>query len=183
LTVQHAAREAARWAVTYRPVQGLKIDEEECDNLSAGDAISNFIGTNAAINCDPNENIAEHEARRVALIKEFAFQSAAGLRIDSAAMVLANNELLDTPGFFGVSVWGDTWAAAQVLDNPGAAGLPVQVRVVHNVELVDPFLRVIAPNGVRVQASANMVNEGVQVLSGNPTAVGSTYVPPTPPPT
>ena len=180
LTVQYAAREAARWAVTYRPVQGETIDEVYCTNLSAGDSVEAFLGTEAGYNCDPYESDAEYHNRRVALIKETAVQRAAGLRINGDALALSDDvyrSLSSAPGFFGVKATGATWAGDATAfedDHPGLPGLQVRVEVVHRVALVDPFLRVIAPNGVRVRGQANMVNEGVQVWQPSPTPLTTT---------
>jgi len=168
LAVQHAAREAARWAVTYRPVRGEKMDGTVCDNPSAGDAVEDFVRTNAGFNCDPGESEAEYRNRRVAIIKEDAVQRAAGLRIK--ALALTDGDFAthgDTPGFFGVRVFGDTWANERVSDHPGLPGRRVYVEVVHNVEIIDPLIRAIATH-VQVRGSVNMINEGVQVGAQNP---------------
>ncbi|MEE8390596.1 MAG: TadE/TadG family type IV pilus assembly protein, partial [Anaerolineae bacterium] len=199
LTVQHAAREAARWAVIYRPIPGeqLSVVEEAtgrivinpCTGLSSyGSLPDNFIGIDAGYNCYMDEDDSENYARRVALVKEVALQRAAGLRIDHDALGLRTDEFganQDTPGFFGVNVWGETWTDDRLADHPGLPGLDVYVEVVHNVELVDPFLRIIAPNGVQVRGSANMVNEGVLVAPSDPDDGGDDGggTPPGPPPT
>ena len=87
----------------------------------------------------------------------------------------------DEPRFFGVRVFGDTWTQERVVDHPGLPGRLVHVEVVHNVEIIDPFLRVIAQY-VQVRGSANMVNEGVQVWEPTPTAYTATPFTITPPP-
>jgi hypothetical protein len=186
LAVQHAAREAARWAVSYRPVQGQTMDENYCTDYTAGDSVAAFLFTDAGYNCDPNEGDNEWYARRVALIKETAIQRAAGLRIKREALGLTDADFSAneaTSGFFGVRVSGNDWYGNMLSDFPGLPGLPVQVEVVHRVELVDPFLRVVAPNGVRVRGRANMVNEGVQVWQPSPTPYTATPSDFTPPPT
>ncbi len=194
LTVQHAAREAARWAIAYRPIQGMTSDDTvPCANPGAGDDITYYVDLSrdptTALDCDPTEGLDEYNNRRAALIKRVALYSSAGLRIDLDALELVSSNIEsfpDSPGAFGVQLQGDIWNGANVMtapNHPGAAGLPVHVTVVHNVELVDPFLRAIAPNGVRVRASANMVNEGVQVMANFPTASQFTQEPPTSQPT
>ena len=77
LAVQHAARDAARWAITGRPVQSEQLDGSPCTNPGAGDTVEQFVRQNPGTNCDPNESDAEYAARRVALIKETAVQRAA----------------------------------------------------------------------------------------------------------
>ncbi|MCP4540997.1 MAG: hypothetical protein GY832_28000 [Chloroflexi bacterium] len=187
LTVQHAAREAARWAVTYRPAQGAKIDETDCDGSSAGDNLAYYVddAVDAGNTCFIGEDEDEYNARRVALIEKVALQRAAGLRIDWAARGLTEDDFnshQNTPGFFGVRVVGSTWDGVEDY-HTGAPGLPITVTVVHRVELVDPILGAIAPDGVRVQASANMVNEGVLVVppdSGSGTPQPTVAINPTP---
>jgi hypothetical protein len=161
LTVHHAAREAARWAVTYKPEKGKEIDGSDCDYSS----------------CNPNESDPEYWARRVRLIKDYALEKAVGLRVNlqhtglnsTAFDVNANKE-----GFFGVQVWGfpsfeeppNGWSENDLIDHPGLPGLPVRVRVVHNVELLDPLFQAIVPR-VRVSGQAEMINEGTQAGYGN----------------
>jgi regulation of enolase protein 1 (concanavalin A-like superfamily) len=156
LTVQHAAREAARWAVTYKPEKHRDLDGNVC--------------------C-PNETDEEYWARRAELIKEKAVEAAVGLRIDEARLGLtpATFEMYaNEPNFYGVEIWGypsfnpppGGWTEPQLLDNPGLQGLPIRVRVTHNVELLDPLYRAIVPR-VRVVAQTEMINEGTQAGFGN----------------
>ncbi len=190
LAVQHAAREAARFAITYRPVAGQKLDGSLCDATTPqGPPFAD-----PARICNRNEpndaNLVEYHARRVALIKQIARERAAGLRINSNYIgdtPTKFNAYKNQPGFFGVLVWGypsfetncnDPVLANKVwnpsnppvgcFDFSGIEGLPVRVYVRHNVEILDPFYRLIA-RYVTVQAEAEMVNEGYQVgLSGQP---------------
>jgi len=170
LAVEHAAREAARWAITYQPVQGYRLDQAPCSHTAAGDTVADFLFADAGSVCDPTEDEAEYYNRRVALIKEMALRRAAGLRINQQALGLTEDDFAvhrDEPGFFGVRVWGfPNFEDPEQLDHPGLPGLPVRVQVVHNVEIVDPLLRLIATD-VTVQAHAEMVNEGIQVGFGN----------------
>ena len=172
LTVQHAAREAARWAVTYRPNKGMTLEGEPCDGVA----------------CDPNESDEEYWARRVGLIKLKAVETAIGLRIDDARLGLdeaAFDEYASVASFYGVEVWGfpsfdepkGGWTEKDLRDHPGLPGLPVRVRVTHNVELLDPIFRALVPR-VRVVAQAEMVNEGIQAGFGN---VAPPALPPPPP--
>ena len=169
LTAQHAAREAARWAIAYQPVQGYDLQDRPCVDTTADPP---FLFTDAGnyLHCDPNEDTNEYNARRIALIKEVALQRAAGLRIDRNHLGLTEAQYLanyNQPGFFGVRVWGfPSFESPELLDHPGLPGLPVRVQVVHNVEIIDPLLRAITTH-VRVAAEAEMVNEGIQVGFGN----------------
>jgi regulation of enolase protein 1 (concanavalin A-like superfamily) len=172
LTVQHAAREAARWAVTYKPERGTQLDGTPCDGVV----------------CDPNETEEEYWRRRVELIKLVAVEKAVGLRIDEAHLGLTEADFgafASYPNFYGVQVWGyprfeepsGGWQESDLIDHPGIQGLPVRVRVTHNVELLDPLFRAIVPR-VRVVAQAEMINEGTQAGYGN---VAPPSLPPPPP--
>lgn len=167
LAVEHAAREAVRWAITYQPIQGYQLDGNVCTDFSADPP---FLFTDAGYNCDPDEDTDEYNARRVALIKEIALDRAAGLRINWNALGMTETEFqanFNEPGFFGVRVWGfPAFEQPEQQDHPSIPGLPVRVQVVHNVEVLDPFFRLIAPH-VRVEAHAEMINEGIQVGFGN----------------
>jgi len=183
LAVQHAAREAARWAITYQPPQGCKLEgnptardhcdpSDPCTNLSANPPFvyPPYDYRLPGNNCDPQEDLAEYNARRVAMIKMIALDRAVGLRIKESALGLTTdtfNAYSSTPGFFGVQVWGfPAFDAQEQLDHPSLPGLPVRVRVVHNVEIVDPLFRAFAPY-IRVESYVTMLNEGVQVGFGN----------------
>lgn len=167
LAVEHAAREAVRWAITYQPVQGYRLDGAPCTDT---DFHGPFLLNDPGFRCNPLETTEEYNARRVALIKETALQRAAGLRIDDDALGLTEATFsahFNDPGFFGVRVWGfPSFQESEQLDHPGLPGLPVRVQVVHNVIILDPLFRIIAPH-VRVEAHAEMINEGIQVGFGN----------------
>ncbi len=170
LTVSHAAHAAARFAITYQPDQG------ECmDHNGNGVAVdepwpycpSPGYGEN------PYESDDDYYARRVKLIKLKAVEEARGLRttaICDGTPVESWNCIqvhLHDAGMLGVQVWGlPAYDAAPQEDHPGLRGLPVRVRVIHNVPLV--VYAPLLPNGsVRVASSVEMINEGVQVGYGN----------------
>ncbi len=183
VTVQHAAREAARFAVTYQPVQGACLDQDGDGQIE--DGISHDPDDRAPYPAcpvdnwgQPNESDQHYFDRRALLIKERARVAATGLRINDS--ILGNTwtgffDHKDEPRFFGVLLWGypsflvdcnDPGQEPQCRDHPGLEGLPVRVLVRHNVQIVDPLYRVIA-SYVPVQAEAQMINEGVQVGFGD----------------
>ncbi len=168
LTVNHAAREAARFAVTYQPVQG------ECLEHIEGGMVDNsypWCPTNV------NESDADYYERRVDIIKQFAVDNARGLRISEYCLddtCLAQ----DKSGVYGVRVWGFQAYEGQLeQDRPGLPGLPVRVQVVHKVPLVI-FSTLLPDPYVQVDGAVEMVNEGVQAGLGNqPPPVGGTIPP------
>jgi hypothetical protein len=184
LTVQHAAREAARFAVAYQPIQGKRLGGGNCTRTTPqGPPFSD-----PARICNQYEDNAEYYARRVALIKQAATRAAVGLRINEDYLGDTPESFLEykeQPAFFGVVVWGypsfetdcnardlrdKKWDPTDeepgCLDHPGLQGLPVQILVVHNVEVVDPIYRAVVEH-VPVRADTEMINEGIQTGWGD----------------
>ncbi len=172
LTVQHAARAAARFAVTYQPVKGTCIDDVLAEEPYCPLDYAVWSG----------ETDIRYFARRTQLIKLEALDQAAGLRINDEHLgdtPARFDQYKNEPRFFGVLVWGYPSFLTDCdenpddcLDHPGLEGLPVRVLVRHNVEIVDPFYRplvrgIIGGEYVPVQAYAQMVNEGIQVGFGD----------------
>jgi hypothetical protein len=169
LAVNHAAREAARFAVSYQPNQG------ECYDYN-GDGNPNNDGW-PWCTTDTGESETVYHARRVEMIKQVAADAAAGLRVDDLHVELSDQ--CDTenpgeslwnftePGMLGVCVWGfPDFESEEEENHPGLQGLPVQVAVIHNVPLV-VFAPLTSNASVRVSGVTEMVNEGIQVGYGN----------------
>lgn len=174
LTVNHATREAARWAVTYQPRQG------DCLHHDAdGDPIPE-PWPNCPVGGSPDisESDEAYNRRRVQLIKQQATEAALGLRQeflcngdpDDSSTVNSSeciNDHLEDPGMFGVHVWGyQSHGDPLEYDQPGIEGLPVVVRVEYNVPLV-VFGEILPSAFVHVTSEVEMINEGVQVGLGN----------------
>jgi hypothetical protein len=187
LTVQHAAREAARFAVTNRPLQGACLDLDEdgvLDNgLGDGDPDDQVGYPYCPESYNYNEPEEDYYRRRVDLIKEIAHRQSVGLRIEE-------DHLHDfgfgdghegEPRFFGVRIWGvpsfrtdcndpdlqqkqwdpdDPLGERGCLGHPGLEGASVRVFVKHNVEIADPIYSVVAEY-VTVRADVQMTNEGL----------------------
>ncbi len=174
ITVNHAAREAARWAIAYQPRQGDCLHHDGSGNPIAEP------WPNCPVGGAPNvsESDAAYNVRRVQLIKQQATDAAMGLRmeflcngdpgdtssVDSSECI---NDHLEDPGLFGVHVWGyQSHGTPLEYDQPGIEGLPVVVRVEYNVPLVI-FGDILPSAFVHVNSEVEMVNEGVQVGVGN----------------
>lgn len=126
LTVQHIARETARWAVTYQPLQGACLDADGDGVIADGIGLDGPDGDPypddddlddhaPAPSCpiggvpDPLETDEDYYARRVQLIKQHALDASASLRVRRTATGLTEATFasnIDQPGFFGVRVWG-----------------------------------------------------------------------------
>jgi hypothetical protein len=146
-TVQRAAREATRWAVTYQPERGYDLDGSRLD-----------------------ESEEAYLARRTRLIKQVAVDEAGGLDIDQERLGLdpgSRQAYQTSPDFFGIEVWGfPSFEGPPQQNHPSLPGLPVLVRVTHNTELDNPLFRAVVPQ-VQFTAQAEMINEGTQAGFGN----------------
>lgn len=137
LAVQHSAREAARYAITGQPFNEF----------------------------DPSQGpFMESDEVRAEAIKQIAIDQALGLSIDFWGLTPDDFDAnINRPGFFGVDIYGfDKRDEPEQRDDPGQPGLPIRVRVVYNVIILDPLYRAIMPH-VRLVGHAEMVNEGFQV--------------------
>ncbi len=185
LTVNHAAREAARWAITYQPRKG------DCLHHDVnGDPISEpWPNCPVGGHPDVSETDEAYHLRRVQLIKRQATDSALGLRIqflcngdpsDSSTVNSSDciGDHLEDPGMFGVHVWGyQSHSTPLEYEQPGIEGLPVVVRVEHNVPLV--IFGEILPNAyIHVSSEVEMINEGIQVgVGAQPPPTGNPRTP------
>ncbi len=172
LTLNHAAREAARFAVTYQPVQGECYEHDFqgepvggypwCSGFDDGD----FVDVAA-------EGEAAWEARRVEMIKLIARENALGLRIPCPETQA--NCPTDGPGLFQVRVWGDPgFGNPPVEDFAGLQGTSVFVHLIHNVPLITPVAFLLSPTPfIQVSSSAEMVNEGTYIDASEPDAGGA----------
>jgi hypothetical protein len=179
LAVNHAAREAARFATVYQPDQGECYDYDGDGNPNNDDW--------PWCTTDANESEAAYHDRRVAMIKQIAVDAASGLRMND---VYADNVLNYTcrscdpaedpgcddtnylgddnePGVLAVCVEGfPDFESAEEENHPGLRGLPVRVSVLHNVPLV-VFAPLTSNASVKVSGITEMINEGIQVGYGN----------------
>jgi len=168
LTVNHAARQAARFATTYQPVTGECY--EHFENGMVDDSVPWCPSGN-----DQNESDAAYYDRRTWLIKKYAREQALGLRIQTDCTDSTNINACvaqDVSGLFGTRVLGFmTFEAAELADatlqndSPGLPGLPVQVQVVYHVPLT-VFATFLPDPYVRVVGTSEMINEGVQAGIG-----------------
>ena len=168
LAIQHAAREAARYAVTYQPP--MTYSEAQGKLL--------LQGINPGAPAYQNESETQWHSRRAGLIKQRALDQALGVRtihpaLDETSFGLDYLKL----GFFGVRVWGfPSHSQAEQLDHPGLQGLPIRIKVYYRWEALDPLISAIVPNGVMLTGEATMINEGIQVGLG--AVAPPTFAPP-----
>ena len=170
LAIQHAAREAARFAVTYQPPQEFSLEQ-----------VAALLRGEHPTEAFPEETEDEWDARRAGLIKDRAVQQTLGIRILDVDTSRDEPPPPDSddegPGFLGVYVAGQPDADHDyVWEDPGGQGLPVQVHVYYKWMPIDPLIAAIVPQGIMLRGQAEMINEGVQWADYTPT-------PEIPPPT
>ena len=171
ITVQNAAREAARYAVTgqpyddlgnpwtLRPERYVGCDPEFSDSgqliytpdlLGGGDCTA------------PND--------RVDAIIGVALERGKGLGIDRPAIspgVYTATGYVDEGGTYGVRVLGQETLGGSRVDYASTEGLNVLVQVYYNVRLLDPLYAAIIPNGyVHLRGEVQMQNEGIDSALG-----------------
>jgi hypothetical protein len=169
LAIQHAARESARFAVTYQPPQLYGLDQVR--DLLRG------LRPDPAY---PGETEDEWIERRVGLIKERAIAQSMGIRLVEVETDLDEPPDSDDkePGFFGVYVAGrPDELQGFVWEHPGGPGMPIQVHVYYKWIPLDPLLKVIVPNGIMLRGQAEMINEGFQWADWTPTPAPTPLTP------
>ncbi|MEA3309978.1 MAG: TadE/TadG family type IV pilus assembly protein [Chloroflexota bacterium] len=199
LTANHAAREAARWAIAYQPPKGECLHHDASGN-PIDEGWPYCPETTSPYPSEYPEYYEETDTsyyrRRAQLIKVKAIEATLGLRPDEVCNYTPannyqpphneidpciNNHRLES-GMLGVQVWGLPAFDKDVMeDHPGLQGLPVRVRVVHNVPLF--IFDMFWPHAyVRVTSEAEMINEGIQVGYGNQPPPTLPPAPPVDPP-
>jgi hypothetical protein len=160
LAVQYSAREAARFAVTGNPPMYISDGPGSCEELGHPDT-----GT-------PYSLPAEYLDCRVDYIKDVGVELA-------KLGVLANPDEWDItkPGFLGVYVRGaPSIGAAPKGDHPGVARSKIEIRVIYNHPVNNPFFSALLPT-IRVVGVSSLINE--PWVGGGP-AVPAVFDPPPP---
>ncbi len=195
ITVQAAARDAARYAITGRPyielanVGGSNSPGGACTNPdNAADAEVPWL-------CEP-----VYRAEAVKFIARERGATLVGGVSDPAALPACESGEPETlnlnvreinswdcdnqPGYFAVHVVGQTTEPAsppivlddgsiqnfryiQQLDYAGDEGLNVLVKTSYNVEMLTPIFQTLIGTAITVRGQAQMQNEGVNPVVGN----------------
>jgi hypothetical protein len=180
ITVQNAAREAARYAVTGQPYDEtgnpwwMRADRfGGCDpKFDASGQIYYSPDLVGGGDCTgPND--------RVDAITGVALERVRGLGVFTAAIHPADytaTGYLDEGGTAGVQVFGqeivgtitDTTGVTFTVDHAGNEGLNVLVQVYYNVRILDPLYAAIIPDGyVHLAGEVQMQNEGIDSALGS----------------
>ena len=194
VTVQEAAREAARYAVSGQPYN------ENGDPWTFGASLADGYSPGLCLrgiddfgSCNTIDPTASNAIDRIEAISNVAIRHARGLAVERYAItsaVYTATGYYDRPGTLGVLVIGqrDETDEAGTPDHAGREGLNVWVQVYYNVEMIDPIYAGLVnlitggQNFIRVFGSVQMQNEGVDAALGSVPPVGiATPVPPSGP--
>jgi hypothetical protein len=160
LAVQYAAREASRFAVTGQPPMLITDGDGSCQE--------NGIPVTGA----PYNLPTDYQQCRVDYIKEVGFNLAKlGVIVDHTVTDVTQ------PRFLGVYVRGSpSYGAVPVSDHAGVARGRVEIRVVYNHPVTNPFMAALIPT-IRVIGTTEMINE--PWIGGGP-EVPAEFEPPDP---
>lgn len=160
LAVQYASREAARFAVTGKPPMFISDGPGSCEEIGKPGS------------GDPYSLPAEYEQCRVDYIKDVGVQlSKLGLLSDP------NQADITKAGYLGVFVRGaPSMGASAQDDHPGVARDRVEVRVVYNHPINNPFFSTLLPT-IRVIGTTELINEP---WIGGGANVPAVFAPPAP---
>jgi len=174
ITVQNAAREATRYAVTGRPyldsnsaissqLQVCLGSEEELDPISSG-GIQPWL-------CAPED--------RVEAIKQVALSHGNTLAVSQECDDPPEyfGDCAQQPGAFGVLIQGQVTtetvtgtlivAPDPVQNHPGQQGLNIQVSTFYNLQMITPiFDAIMGGTFVRLEGRVQLQNEGLDAASG-----------------
>jgi hypothetical protein len=182
-TVQTAAREAARYAITGKPyVTSGYVPAPGQPNVCTKP--EGEPGATVPWNCDPSLRVEAIKEMARTRINTMALNTAC-----SATEIINSAPCTQKPGNYGILVVGQMISATssittpiEVVDYPGTQGLNVQVSIFYNVEMFDPLLDAISdaimgrPDSyIQVRGELTMQNEGIDPSLGNapPPAIGS----------
>ncbi len=160
LAVQYSSREAARFAVTGNPPMFISDDPGSCEELGRPDS------------GDPYSLPAEYEQCRVDYIKDVGIQlSKLGVLSDPSQADITK------AGYLGVFVRGAPSIGASAQDDhPGVARGRVEIRVVYNHPINNPFFSTLLPT-IRVVGTTELINEP---RTGGGADVPAVFAPPAP---
>ena len=142
LAVQYASREAARFAVTGNPPMYILDGPGSCQELG-------HPGTGV-----PYSLPGDYLECRVDYIKDV------GINLSKLGVLADPDEWdITKPGFLGVYVRGaPTIGGAPMGDHPGVARAKIEIRVIFNHPVYNPFFSALLPT-IRVVGIASLINE------------------------
>lgn len=157
-TVQNAAREGARYAIT---------GQSEAPNCAVDFGVPKFQVTDRDVCTD----------LRLASVIERTHEGLSGLPIDEQTTIFEDDN------YYNIEVWGVDQSGQLQYDFAGNPSMPVIVRVTYRVPIITPFFRPIIPS-IPVFGQETLNNETFGNLggSGNEGAALPPNLPPVPTP-
>jgi hypothetical protein len=142
LAVQYASREAARYAVTGNPPMYKTDGPGSCEELGHPDT------------GQPYSLPADYLECRVDFIKDV------GIKLAELGVLVDPDEWdITQPGFLGVYVRGEpAIGGIPTADHPGVARSKIEIRVIYNHPIHNPFFSALLPT-VRVVGVSSLINE------------------------
>ncbi len=172
ITVQNAAREATRYAITGQPYDDFGDPwTMQADRYTGCDPQFDDQG-HLVYRPDPvNGGDCQGPNDRVDAIIGVALQRGRELGVDryvTESGLYTATGYYDFPGAYGVRVFGQGSGNDARVDYAGKEGLNVLVQVYYNLKLLDPLYATIIPNGyVRLGGEVQMQNEGIDSALGS----------------
>ncbi len=181
-TVQTAARETVRYAITGKPY--ITSNFTYCNNPTGEP------GASAPWNC--NDDL--YYSQRVEALRAVARNRLSYLPLKAECTVSADiaaniPSCTEGPGKYGIMIIGQRISPTLAIttpveeyDYPGSQGLNLKVRIFYNVEMFDPLYDALSdamlgrPDSyIQVSGELTMQNEGIEPALGNvpPPAIGS----------
>ena len=160
LAVQYASREAARFAVTGKPPMYISDGPGSCEEVGHPETGEAYQLPDDYLAC------------RVDYIKQVGIElSKLGLLADPIQGDITK------PGYLGVLVRGSpSIGGSPMADHPGVARGKIEIRVVYNHPVYNPFFSVLLPT-IRVVGVTRLINE--PWIGGGP-EVPASFQPPDP---
>lgn len=167
-TVQTAAREATRYAISGKPYAGSP----------TSDACTNPAG-------DPNASapwVCNPISRTVAIENVAINRVTSSINFSTPCRSLNFNQCRNVPNAFAVQVVGQvvltsTGEITTALGNAGDQGLNVKVSSYYNLQMIDPiFDTIMGHRTIEIRAELSMQNEGIEKALGGapPPAINNT---------
>lgn len=181
ITVQNAAREATRYAVTGRPYLDSNISIGSQENVCTGEATEPDPISSLGIQpwlCEPDKRVDAIKGVAISHLSQLAWSDICGDEPnpeDAIAEYFGPCAL--QPGAIGVLVEGQVTietvtgtlvvSPTPVLDHPGQQGLNIQVSTFYNLQMLTPiFDAIMGGTYIPLRGVVQLQNEGLDAASG-----------------
>jgi hypothetical protein len=187
ITVQTAAREAARYAVSGRPYLNTNIPTDQSSTSST--AYKTCVRDPSVVEPDSYNSGAQpwicEKQNRAQAIRKVALERIQTLSVSpsysctTVSTFYQSNpkpvtpfKCADYPGAYGVIIRGqenitDTSTYTIYDDSPGTQGLNIEVTTFYNVQMLDPiFNALMGGNFIRLEGQVVLQNEGIDKAAG-----------------